>query len=301
MILAAIIGLSLLFTKRILQMHFKDWLYFLGCSLLPILVWLYFRYQRDGLDFFLNSFSVDVQDRLGAFSQNPLSYCWNYISDVSIWTKLLFFAALIGLFLIIFEKKRLNPIAIIMLLWLFIPFSVYTLSRSEYFWYIFPCYYPLLIVAGIGVGRLLRLDLSRGTMIRKKLFTIISISLASMIALTAICTNAISIYSYISNPIQYNLERFLLSKIAVEKSYEDNVAYTYSLAGSWYQRDIFVGEVICKLDCKNGGAEEFLNRGASGDILIINVVRYQELQSVLDFSCCEREVQDENYIVLRKK
>jgi 4-amino-4-deoxy-L-arabinose transferase-like glycosyltransferase len=80
LMIAAIGGLFLLFTKQLFQIRLKEWGLFFLAILVPLGIWAGLRYRIDGTAFFVKMWETDVMGRTGGqLTSNPSPF-WYYAS-----------------------------------------------------------------------------------------------------------------------------------------------------------------------------------------------------------------------------
>lgn len=156
-VLLPIGGLFYLFAGLYKKLRTRHYLLFFLCALLPIALWVVARYSCDGMDFLGQMFSVDVTERIAwSESSNPnylffLGYLWRS-SSVRLILLILFFGTL---FCLLKKKRPSVPYETVLALslWILVPLSVFSLSHTYYFWYIYPIFPALGIAAAVLVQK----------------------------------------------------------------------------------------------------------------------------------------------------
>ncbi len=182
--IAAIGGLFLILTRQLTEISLKEWLCFILCTALPVLIWVCLRYRIDGTTFFVKMWETDVLGRTGGeLHSNPTPF-WYYLEyyftpvimgKMQVYTWALAVTAAAGILRCAErvrgghsavreqaaeEKKdgiiRLHSDQIIALtLWILVPFLAFSAVSNKLLWYVYPAVTGLMVLAGISCGILL--------------------------------------------------------------------------------------------------------------------------------------------------
>ena len=310
LVLLAIGGLYFIFSGLWKKLKFSNYLLFLLCAFGPILLWAVIRYQYDGMDFLGQMFGVDVTQRIsGSAGANPsYSFFTKYLLSYRPILLIILLCGLLLLFFLVWGKIKgktsntasltglytikYSPTLLALLLWVFVPFAVYNLSHTYYYWYIFPIYIPLMMIASILIQKLYQY--MRG---KKVLFYCLMLIPAFLVALE--CRNTLNELDNLevsgfqtdikaamdSHPELHQLDFY------VEKTDNEYKGNTY-----WEQAGLLAAELSGDLYCQEGGVDAFL-AASEPALIIVDPETYEARQEVLS----PLEVVYENeYLILKK-
>lgn len=254
-----ILGLYLILSKLIHKFKVRQILIFVLSGISPIFIWAFFRYQQDGLIFFKTMINYDLLARTSKTLEGHIGSMSFYIEKLqnSYFYWLLVLVGGILTVSLIIKSDKLNKewfnYILAVLLWIAIPFILYTKAKTKIAWYIIPIYPAMAISIGAISDLLLKCRY------RNALFQLL---LIGMIAIS-IYKNEISIKKSISNPgIDY--AQAALEQIKSMPIYRGKHIYTLFKTGSadnpnrWEQSYLLSAELYGDLIPLEGGIEGFL-------------------------------------------
>lgn len=265
LVLLAIGGLFLIFSGLWKKLHIKNYILFLLSAFAPLLLWAFVRYQYDGMNFLGQMFGVDVTQRIaGSADANPsYTFFTRYLLGYRPIVVITVIAACIFLFMLFKKKISYSNNILAFLLWIFIPLFVYDFSHVYYYWYIFPVYIPLLMLAGILIQKLYQyLENKKGLFCAIMLIPLLIVGVECRSTLNELDNLEISGFQ---NDIKAAMEQnpqLHQMDIYVEKT--DN---EYKDSYYWEQAGLLAAELSGDLYCKEGGVDAFSE--VEGDALII--------------------------------
>lgn len=250
-----ILSLYLFVTGMYKQLTAKNWTVFILSMLLPIFVWVTVRYQYDGLNFFKGMILYDLLHRSSAPIENHVGSVFYYVGILyqfsSLWIIILCLFSMLFLFkkdysfntfLTILKKQDVIGI----LLWILIPFILFTIAKTKIRWYILPVYPPISIIIGALTSTFL---VNRKSVIRSIVLTmILSVSLYY----------EWKIITYLNHPIA-NLRLDLIHSLAKKGEIKNDDIYI-SQPYEWYQNDVLTAELADDLHVQNGSFNDFLKK-----------------------------------------
>jgi 4-amino-4-deoxy-L-arabinose transferase-like glycosyltransferase len=249
----------LLLTGMYKQLSLYSWLC-LGLSIsLPILLWVFFRYQYDGISFFKNMISYDLLKRSSTSLEGHIGTNTFYFNVLWRFSKfwIIFLMGITPIFLYqtlsIHFSKRKNWFYITgILLWLSIPLILYSIAETKIRWYILPIYPVLSIIIGAMTGSILR---ASKPLIRFALLQTV---------LTCSIIYEYEIVTFIKQPTPI-FHVSLVQKLAGFEEIKGYSLYKYhkSKKVKWPQNAILAAELYGDFHVKNGDLQDFLqnNRG----------------------------------------
>lgn len=255
--IAIIMGSYLIFTGKYKRLSYKKWISLCLCMIAPILIWAVMRYQYDGFTFFKNMVAYDlllrstvpIEGHVGDESYYAIILCRFYF---------LWLAILLGMILVynFFDKnvsfdmfKSENRSYIIgIILWVIIPFMMFTFAKTKVRWYILPIYPPLSILIGVLASKIL---------MNGKL--IIRILLLSAILFVSYSYES-QIQMYVNNPIP-NFQLNLIQKTQTLDGVRGYSLFMYHPTrheAVWPQSAVLTAELVNDFKVRNGGLHAFL-------------------------------------------
>lgn len=289
-VLLPIGGLFFLFSGLLKKLKLHHYVLFLLCALGPIALWAVIRYQYDGMAFLGQMFGVDVTQRISwSESSNPDYFFFlNYLMHsraILVMLGTLLFCALFLLLQKFFMKQKppagglaLSPAALTLLLWIFVPFIVFSLSHTYYYWYVYPIFPGLCIAAAIAVEK------CRKNCKTSKSFAILGcfLLLPMLAALHYDRITVSEIDDLEVSGFQIDLRTAMEENpdlhgmiIYVEKN--DN---EYKDSYYWEQGGLLMAELAGDLKCEEGGVEAFLKE-AEDALLIVDPFFYNSYKTDL--------------------
>lgn len=291
-LIAVIGGLFLLLTGELKKWKVKNWLLFLTAALLPIMLWAYARYRIDGLTFFQKMWEVDVLGRTDGTLQNniaPFSYYLSYYFGAASGKVTPYLCALVICLISVFvfapdirqmAKERKQEL-LGWALWILVPLLAFSAVSNKLLWYVYPSLVPLLALAGICLGRILK-EKKLGMWLR---------------ALTAAAGAFILLFygnSVLQTINKQNTNEFqeLVKTVAKSDAAQELVGCTAFVdygsgeetEENWSQQDVFVAEAYGDYTCVNGGITYLLTRDTLEEktgILFLDRETYREMASII--------------------
>ena len=272
LVLLAIGGLYLLLSGLWKKLKFFNYFFFILCAFGPIFLWAFIRYQYDGMDFLGQMFGVDVTQRIANSSGSNPSYTFfiNYLLD---YRPIRLIALISGILLFVFiiiymwNKNSFNssskvlchyfkysPSSLSLLLWVFVPLIVYSLSHTYYYWYIFPVYIPLLMIAAILLQGLYHL-------LEGKRSFFICLVLIPTLLVTLQCRNTLNELDDLEiSGFQTDIQAAMNAHPELHQMncYVEKTDNEYKENASWEQAGLLAAELSGDLRCCDGGVDAFL-------------------------------------------
>ncbi len=292
-LIAAIGGLYLLITGEIKKIKGKQWLLFISSFVIPILIWVVLRFTQDGLTFFKGMVTYDLLQRsttaLESHSAGPAFY-YDYLFRGDY----IYLPALILCFVGIFFYNRRavseNKAEITgYLLWILVPFILFSVSKTKLIWYIYPVIIPLFMAAAIFLAKLVKEN--------QIIYPLKIVLFAAGILITGFYTrqNITMINGLQGDAFQAfimestsDADRDLPAYIQVNGDKEDE-PYT------WSQNAQFLAETNGNHNCENGGIDGFLESNVS---CVIYIAADYYGQNMDRLGSCDILYQDGSYLLL---
>ncbi len=150
-----IVGCYLIFTKKFELIKLRHYIIFIFFASAPILFWAIARFNYDGLKFFQTMVEYDLVKKsfngLEGHNENIFYYIYSSIWGLFPWS--LFPIGI--LFLWKKLKIKLNySKSPILLIWILVPFILFSLAFTKCYWYIYPTYPALAILIGLALNKL---------------------------------------------------------------------------------------------------------------------------------------------------
>lgn len=303
--IAAAGGLFLLLTGQIRKMTPRIWARFLAFSLLPVLLWAVLRYQYDGTAFFFHMYEADLAGRTAAggieghglpFGFYFTSIFWNFDYIYGFLT--LTVTAGVLFLLIRPIRKADTPLPLTdqtgLLLWLSVPLLGFSLVSTKLMWYVYPCTVPLCLLAAVFLTGFLKAEKAP----------------AWLLLLCLLLTGSGTLYFITENYMDNirgarsnDLQTFVIEQFDRGNSLAGSVVYLdaydpflYANTDGWQQNMRLLAMMEGDLDCRDGGAEAFLED--NGDcLLILSVPFLQEHQELAE---CRVLADNGQYLLLEK-
>lgn len=271
--IVAIGGLFLLFTGEIKNIKIKQWIAFLSSFIIPILTWMVARIYKDGTYFLTEMVRYDLLER----SKNPLEghtgSVWFYFRSILDSNKsiIITIVVIMILSLILYYRdikiKEYDTIALI--LWIGIPFALFTYAKTKIAWYILPVYIPMYIVASRALGKIIK---------GKKLFLIIKLGIIFLVLITSAKQVKVNILA-VKYPGIDGVQNFITQNVAKHKEIYNSKAYIQIENAQWLQSRLLVAEFSADLICQDGGIEEFIKE-QENSIIIISEDNYNKNKDI---------------------
>lgn len=278
-ILLVIIGLFLLGSRQLFHLGARIWAGMLACAFVPVIGWAVWRYTADGTAFFRGMIDRDLLAR----SSRPLE---GHGGDVLYYVTLtllqnalgaLFFAALCLLVVWLAARRgRLSAAmrkdALLLVLWIVIPFVFFSIAATKYSWYIIPTVVPLSVFCAVVCGY-------AWTHAVSVLSRIFAAALVVAAAVAVLINVKDTVYSVMNGSIPAD-QQFLRGPVTQDA--RGKTAYIVHDNGNaqWMQNEIYVGEAYADLRCLDGGITAFLQH--PGSVAIISTRVYSEQQARAD-------------------
>lgn len=309
-------GLYLLITGELKKLKPKEWLLFILSFTLPLFLWALARFIADGSTFFIEMVNQDLLNRTeGALEGHefPLAFYFEYIfkgyyqnmdgtysliSKDSLYGNYIYKFALaissIGaIFFNVLFQKEYGKKFLGYLLWFFVPFIVFSITKTKLIWYVYPALIPLTMVAGIYTAKLLS---SEQILFKVKWILLIVVTIL-LIKYTNMNINAIQEVKGDS------FQSFIADSVSQDSSYAGANAYVFTGDSEtpkteWSQDVLFLGEINGDYRCIDGGLDAFL---ASQDSSVLYIsTNYYELYKEIELRDCTILYQSEDYYLLEK-
>ena len=258
-VILAIGGLYLLLTGDLLRMKVRHFCGFFAATVLPVLGWALLRMRIDGLTFLKAMWETDVLGRTDGTLQNniaPFSYYFSYYFGATSGKVTVYLCALviclIGGFLFsdrLGWKNRRQYLGYV--LWFAVPMLAFSAVKNKLLWYVYPALIPLLMAAGILLGKILK---------KRECLPV----LRGLLAAAAVCAVCYFVRAELTVISQQGGNEFqmLIADAARESGLRGCEVYVeYDPDNSvWNQQDVFVAEISGDYSCVNGGMTYLLTR-----------------------------------------
>lgn len=280
----AIGGLYLLFTGELKKIRLKEMVYFVLSAALPLFLWGVLRLSVDGVTFFKQMLYVDVLNRTsGVLNNNKQPFFWYaeyFLGSMSgnitiyLWA---FVICMVGVvfFSRLFTKEHYRKV-LGYGLWILIPYIAFSSITNKLVWYMYPVTIPLLMCAGVIMGRLLK---------EKKISLVVKLGL--LIAL-------FSLGGFYGNKELQTIKsqgpnEFQQFVTQIAQTYGDMTDRAFlalasseqpeQLQSTWAQQDVYLAEIYGDWYCDDSGVEGFDNAG-SGILFVGNEIVDNIQQSI---------------------
>ena len=290
-VLLPIGGLFFIFSCLWKKLKPHHYLIFILCTFGPIALWAVVRYQYDGMAFLGQMFGVDVTQRISwSESSNPdyfffLNYLLHSRAILVMLGTILFCAAFLLLQKFypkrqkLFNGFRLSPAALTLLLWIFVPLLVFSLSHTYYYWYVYPIFPGLCIAAAILVEKCRKSCTTRKSLALLCCFLFLpAVAVLHYDRITVSEIDDLEISGFqidLQTAMEQNPDLHGM-KIYVEKN--DN---EYKDSYYWEQGGLLMAELAGDLKCEEGGVKAFLEASEKA-LLIVDPHYYEEYQKELE-------------------
>lgn len=265
--IAAVGGLFLLFTGELRRIRPGQWVFFLFSVLFPIFLWVFLRYQYDGMIFFQHMYEADIVGRTAAggleghgfpFTFYLTSIFWNYDYIYGF----LSLITILGILYLLIRplRKADTPLPSMdltgLLLWLLVPLVLFSLVSTKLMWYVYPCIVPLCLLSAVFLSALFRTE------------KIPAVLLLLLLLITGTGTLTFIKNNYMDNirgACSNNLQTFVMEQFDRTGSLTASVVYLdaydpflYANTDEWQQNMRLLAMMEGDLDCRDGGAAAFL-------------------------------------------
>lgn len=245
-------------TGLIRKLRLRHYLLLIFFGLLPIAPWAIARYQRDGLAFFTQAFTVDVATRASTVHEGHKGDVFYYI--VHLWanpaTAMAIVTVALALVCRLLRRTKLSTDQIGIAVWFLTPLVLYSACVSKLAWYIFVSLPALAIALGWAMQKLCCPGKAR--------------VLRSAVAVACCCvllfmgwgnwqtvTASANLDRYQTMILDY-FDREVDSGTKIYVQYETVNSYYPTDYRSWVQDDRLFCQLYGDLQCMNGGIEAFL-------------------------------------------
>jgi len=297
-------GLYLLFAGELKKIKCRTMLRFLAASCVPIVVWAVMRMRVDGLMFMKQMVLVDVLGRTsGALNNNQQPFGWYtqyFLGTMSGKLMVYLWAFMICAIGAVYDSHlftRQNYRRVVgYLLWIFVPYLAFSAVTNKLIWYMYPVTIPLLMCAGLVIGRLVR---------ERKLAPAVRI----LLFMGACCILAVygirefqTIRAQGSNEFQQ-----LVAQTAAEQRGQVDIAYiafsveesdaNQSVNTTWAQQDVYLAEVYGDWRCDDGGLDAFSKNMSCVLFLSKDYAERPEVARELENSGISVEIRESDHYV----
>lgn len=271
--IVAIGGLFLIFSGEIKKLKIKQWIVFIASFIIPILGWVAARIYKDGTHFLTEMVRYDLLER----SKNPLEghtgSVWFYFESI-LGSNRIFMIAIIVIMiaaLIVYYKdikiKEYDTIALI--LWIVVPFALFTYAKTKIAWYILPVYMPMYIIASRALGKIIK---------DRNIFLIIKLVIIMIVLVTG-AKQVKGNISAVRHPGIDTVQNFIAENIIKYKEAYNSNAYIEIENDQWSQSRLLVAEFSADLICQDGGIKEFIE-DKEDSILILSEDNYNKNKDI---------------------
>lgn len=278
-ILLAIVGLFLLGSRQLFHLGARIWAGMLACAFVPIAAWAVWRYMADGTAFFKGMINRDLLAR----SSRPLEGHGGdalYYVSLTLWQNALGILVLAGLCILLVwlvtHRRRISITvqadALLLALWIVIPFVFFSIAATKYSWYIIPTVVPLSIFCAMVCGY----AWAHRDSAANRIFAVV-LTVAAAVAIVMNVKDTVCSVMNVSVPA---VQQFLRGPVMQDA--HGKTAYIVHDNGDvqWMQNEIYVGEAYADLRCMDGGLASF--RQHSGSVAIVSVRTYSKQQARAD-------------------
>ncbi|WP_099467050.1 ArnT family glycosyltransferase [Konateibacter massiliensis] len=291
-------GLYLLLTGEIKKLKLKEWLFFFLSFSVPLLLWAIARFIADGPTFFIEMLQTDLLNRTREAAEGhefPLAFYFEYIfkgyyqnmdgsynligkdetSVNYIYSFILGICAVGAIYFHrTFQKENIKKF-LGYVLWFFIPFVAFSLTKTKLVWYVYPTLIPLAMVGGIYTAKLL----GSKEVLYKARWTLLVVAAFFLIKYTNLNVSAIQSVS------GDTFQDFIAESVSQDSAYASSNAYLFLNGGEeplseWSQDQLFLGEISGDYRCMSGGIDGFLAEENEG-VLYISADYYEQFKEEL--------------------
>ncbi|EKQ51685.1 MULTISPECIES: glycosyltransferase family 39 protein [unclassified Clostridium] len=252
----------LIFSKTFFKLKIKQIILLILTCCSPILIWGILRYREDGIEFFKTIVKFDLVARSSTVLEGHIGgYCY-YIEHLQ-WSyfywNLIFVGTTMACIVLLYryryaEHKTIVNRILIIVLWIGVPFILYTMVKTKISWYLLPVFPAMALSIGSTCSLLLK---------EKNRNIITQIVLTAMIIIS-ICKSEEVIKSRISNP-EMDLNQELIQDLGELPEYRRWIIYINHYEQSYW----LSSELYASLAPVEGGAEGFLEDNHDNTLLFI--------------------------------
>ncbi|WP_160676126.1 glycosyltransferase family 39 protein [Clostridium sp. C8-1-8] len=259
-----------LLRKKLFKIKIK---YIIGAiisAVIPVLVWIVLRYQRDGLNFINTMVGYDLIARSSSCLEGHtggLTYYVDYLQGNYFYCIVVFVSGILSFFTSL-KKYISNKIYVdgitLMCTWVLVPFILYSIVKTKINWYILPIYPAMAIAIGITVSIILK---EQERNILSQLFIIAMVTF-SVYKYEVIISRNISIITMDSN-------QELMKVIGNNLEYKGKPLYMYNCER---EQNVFLSaELYADLKPSNEGLEGFLKDSTKNAMLFVTKDQFNKL------------------------
>lgn len=272
--IVAIGGLYLLLSGEIKKIKFKQYILFIASFVIPIGSWILLRVKKDGFKFLQEMVKYDLLKRTSTGIEGNGQDCLFYIKHMIVEFSISSLIIILLLILIKDYKKILNKSNLPYLLWIIVPFVLFTVSKTKLDWYIVPIYVPIILLSTTIIVSLFR---NENRIFSKTIFLILIVS---------IIINGTMLTKTIMNPDNNNVQDFI-RQISNEENVQSRNTYISIDTDKWSQSQLFVLELYLDGKSQDGGVEGFINDN-SNSLLIVKDDMYKADETLKNYKkICE--------------
>lgn len=265
-----IVGSYLILSGILFKLKFREFILFLFSVILPIFIWGIFRFTQDGLIFFKTMIDFDLLKRTSTILEGHIGSTSFYIERLQFgyfYWMLVLASSVVSLTLLLepdtLNKKMINYILAV-LLWVAVPFILYTKAKTKISWYILPIYPALAVCLGGAVSGILK---------SKKKNLVLQI-LLSLMLLFSLYKNEISIINMVSYNSVDNVQE-LIKELGTISEYRGKNIYSLYKSNSadnpdrWDQSYLLCSELYGDMVPKEGGIIDFLEDTSDKPLFLV--------------------------------
>jgi len=272
LMIPAVCFFTLVFTGRLKELTWKRVLLLLASALTLVLVWVIARISRDGFAYFINSYTLDVEGRVGGGLADPmhanipallfnlgvvlgLPYvtCTAELFLLPSPTLCLVLCAGSGVILWI-KKVKLSSFTkhavITGLMWIFIPALLYALMNVKFCWYVYSVLYAVPVLTCVLMFTVIQSGVFKNT---------IRVSLGIFVALM-VAISTLNVINIAHIQFDHTVQGFIRESLDRDLDSEKHAYILYAENGysNWMPGDVLTAEFYGDLNCIDGGLDAFL-------------------------------------------
>lgn len=267
----------IIISKLFIALKLKEYIFLGACLVVPILIWAFFRYFSDGMSFLGSMFGVDVTNRMENGASNGGSY-FGFIKALitnrptQILIAVVFMCYIIKAIINKSIKIRIDYFQIVLVIWFLVTLLFFSLTRTIEFWYYYPTFLCLILLAASMLSNLFLEIINVGISSNKIVF-------ASMclLAVVFIGISLKNIYGNIQETFQIrtteaqkaitnfsdNYPNYDSFDCYFIKSKSEDLATLEIKEGIWEQCDVLCAELYGDYKCLNGDVNHFIQNEKS--------------------------------------
>lgn len=290
--IVAVVGMYFIVYRLFNKFSFLQWSLFLLASAIPILIWAVIRYQYDGMEFFSQMFTIDLFNRTSQALEGHvggIEYYLVLLFQLTIAGGILF--ACVGLYTLIMRLLKkpvlssesvLRKDILFYLIWIFVPFILFSLVQTKIQWYLYPILVPVLILTALLAAAILKGKKGSPylSVIRRVLVLLIAVAVSIDFYRT---WDAIRPYEDGGDTIQ----EYLTEELSQQEELHNLTAY-WEITGlpnpkHWEQGHFLLAELSGNLKCQDGGMEAFLQHNGKALILATGDICQQNADALANY------------------